>query len=54
MSVADVTGGISEKMRAMLDMCSEGRDCILVNGTVGGRLYSLLTGKGAVSTRAVK
>ena len=54
MSVADVTGGIREKMRVMLDMCSDGRDCILVNGTAEGRLHSLLTGKGAVCTRARK
>ena len=54
MSVADVTGGIREKMRAMLDMCSEGRDCILVNGTAEGRLHSLLKGKEVVCTRARK
>jgi len=54
MAVADVTGGILAKMRTMTDMCSEGRDCILVNGTVEGRLLSLLTGKRTVCTRVRK
>jgi len=53
-TVADVTGGVHAKMRAMLDMCSDGRDCILVNGTVDGRLNSLLSGKEVVCTRARK
>lgn len=40
--VDDVTGGVRNKMKAMLRMCDEGRDCVLVNGTVPGRLLSLL------------
>ena len=51
-TVADVTGGVHKKMKLMLDMCSDGRDCILVNGTVEGRLHSLLAGKEVVCTRA--
>jgi isopentenyl phosphate kinase len=54
MAVADVTGGIREKMRVMLGMCSDGRDCILVNGTVDGRLNSLLNGMDVICTRARK
>ncbi|MCL2607573.1 MAG: isopentenyl phosphate kinase [Methanomassiliicoccaceae archaeon] len=53
-TVADVTGGVRAKMRAMLDMCSDGRDCILVNGTEDGRLLSLLKGKDVKCTRARK
>jgi isopentenyl phosphate kinase len=53
-TVADVTGGVHAKMRTMLDMCSDGRDCILVNGTVDGRLSSLLKGTDVICTRARK
>ena len=53
-TVADVTGGVHEKMRTMLEMCSDGRECILVNGTVDGRLNSLLKGEEVVCTRAKK
>jgi len=53
-TVADVTGGVRSKMRLMIDMCSDGRDCILVNGTVDGRLRSLLDGKNVICTRAVR
>jgi len=53
-TVADVTGGVHAKMRTMLDLCSDGRDCILVNGTVEGRLLSLLKGKDVICTRARK
>jgi len=53
-TVADVTGGVRNKMRLMLDMCSDGRDCILVNGTVEGRLRSLLDNENVICTRAVK
>ena len=53
-TVADVTGGVHKKMSMMLGMCSDGRDCILVNGTVDGRLCSLLTGKKIICTRARK
>lgn len=52
-SVDDVTGGVKEKMNAMLRMCSRDRDCILVNGTVKGRLLSLLKNEKVICTRAV-
>lgn len=44
-SVADVTGGVHEKMESMLRMCSDDRDCILMNGAVEGRLLSILKGE---------
>lgn len=44
-TVDDVTGGVINKMEAMLNMCNEKRDCVLVNGTVPGRLLSLLKGE---------
>jgi len=50
--VADVTGGVRAKMEAMLRMSSPERDCVLVNGTVEGRLCSLLKGKRVISTTA--
>ena len=43
-TVADVTGGVRGKMETMLRMCSEGCDCVLVNGAVEGRLLTLLKG----------
>lgn len=51
-SVADVTGGVCSKMQTMLRMCSDDRDCILMNGTTEGRLLSLLKGEDIVCTRA--
>lgn len=48
--VADVTGGVRNKMEAMLRMCSPDRDCVLVNGTVPGRLLSLLRGEEVTCT----
>jgi len=53
-TVADVTGSVHSKMEHMLGMCSNGRDCILVNGTVKGRLRSLLIGKEVVCTKVTK
>lgn len=50
--VADVTGGVRGKMESMLRMCGEGRDCVLVNGTVPGRLLSLLRGEDVPCTIA--
>jgi len=50
-TVADVTGGVHAKMRSMLSLCSDSRDCILVNGMVDGRLRSLLTGGNVICTR---
>ncbi len=44
-SADDVTGGVAGKMRSMLSMCAEGRECILLNGTVPGRLLSALNGE---------
>ena len=51
-TVADVTGGVHAKMKTMLSLCTDGRDCILVNGTVDGRLRSLLAGEKVVCTKA--
>ncbi len=44
-TVADVTGGVRAKMAAMLRMTDGKRECVLVNGTVPNRLYSLLMGE---------
>lgn len=51
-NVADVTGGVRNKMEAMLRMCGPGRDCVLVNGTVPGRLLSVLRGEEVTCTVA--
>ena len=51
-TVADVTGGVRGKMETMLRMCSEGCDCVLINGTVDGRLLSLLKGEKVPCTTA--
>ena len=51
-SVDDVTGGVYEKMKAMLRMCSPERECVLVNGNEEGRLLSLLRGERTICTRA--
>jgi isopentenyl phosphate kinase len=48
--VDDVTGGVRAKMEAMLRMTSPERDCVLVNGSAEGRLYSLLKGEKVIST----
>ncbi|MDR1690866.1 MAG: isopentenyl phosphate kinase family protein [Candidatus Methanoplasma sp.] len=48
----DVTGGVKSKMEAMLRMTTPERDCVLVNGSVPGRLYSLLKGESVISTTA--
>jgi len=50
--VADVTGGIRGKMVAMLKMTTPTRKCILVNGNVPNRLYSLLKGETVTCTTA--
>ncbi|MDR1955191.1 MAG: isopentenyl phosphate kinase family protein [Candidatus Methanoplasma sp.] len=51
-SVDDVTGGVRAKMEAMLRMTAPERECVLVNGSVPGRLYSLLKGEKVISTTA--
>lgn len=51
-NVDDVTGGVRAKMEAMLRMSTKDRECVLVNGTVPGRLYSLLNGESVTSTVA--
>ncbi len=51
-TVDDVTGGVRGKMESMLRMCKDGRDCVLVNGTVPGRLLSLLKGEDVPCTIA--
>jgi len=49
-TVDDVTGGVRAKMEAMLRITSPHRECVLVNGAVPGRLYSLLKGDKVIST----
>jgi isopentenyl phosphate kinase len=51
-SVDDVTGGVANKMEAMLRMCKDGREAALVNGNVPGRLLGLLTGQDVPCTIA--
>ena len=51
-TVDDVTGGVYEKMMSMLRMTSPQRDCILINGTVPGRLLSVLRGEDVICTTA--
>lgn len=51
-SVDDVTGGVRAKMEAMLRMSTRDRECVLVNGSVPGRLYSLLNSERVISTVA--
>lgn len=51
-TVDDVTGGVREKMESMLRVSSEGCDCVLVNGTVEGRLLALLKGGDVPCTTA--
>ena len=51
-TVDDVTGGVRAKMESMLRMTSPERDCVLVNGSVPGRLCSLLKGERVISTTA--
>ncbi|MCL1978825.1 MAG: isopentenyl phosphate kinase [Methanomassiliicoccaceae archaeon] len=49
-SVDDVTGGVRAKIETMLRMTASDRDCVLVNGSVPGRLGSLLKGERVIST----
>jgi len=51
LAVADVTGGIRGKVEEMLNICGESGECILVNGTVPGRLLSLLKGEDVPCTK---
>ena len=51
-NVDDVTGGVRAKMESMLRMTSSERDCVFINGSVEGRLYSLLKGERVISTTA--
>ncbi|MCK9322900.1 MAG: isopentenyl phosphate kinase [Candidatus Methanomethylophilaceae archaeon] len=51
-NIDDVTGGVRGKMEAMLRISTERRDCVLINGTVPDRLYSLLKGDKVISTIA--
>ncbi|MDR0309532.1 MAG: isopentenyl phosphate kinase family protein [Candidatus Methanoplasma sp.] len=50
--IDDVTGGVRAKMEAMLRITTPERECVLVNGSVPGRLYSLLKGDEVISTTA--
>jgi len=51
LTVADVTGGIHGKVEEMLRMCGDNGECILVNGTVPGRLEALLKGEDVPCTK---
>ncbi|MBO5653911.1 MAG: isopentenyl phosphate kinase family protein [Candidatus Methanomethylophilaceae archaeon] len=51
-TVDDVTGGVYEKMMSMLRMTSSDRECVLINGTVPGRLLSALRGEDVICTTA--
>jgi len=51
LTVADVTGGIRGKVEEMLKICGDSGECILVNGTVPGRLLSLLKGEDVPCTK---
>jgi isopentenyl phosphate kinase len=51
LTVADVTGGIRGKVDEMLKICGDSGECILVNGTVPGRLLSLLRGEDVPCTK---
>jgi len=51
-AVADVTGGVKAKMESMLRMTTPERDCVLINGSAEGRLYSVLKGERVISTTA--
>lgn len=51
-SVADVTGGVFEKMMAMLRISTPTRRCMLINGTVPDNLESALSGKEVLCTTA--
>ena len=51
-TVADVTGGVYEKMKAMLRMSTGDSECILVNGNREGRLLSVLRGEDTICTTA--
>ena len=51
-TVDDVTGGVKEKIESMLRMTTPKRECILINGSVDGRLYSVLKGERVISTTA--
>lgn len=50
--VDDVTGGVRNKMEAMLRMTDAKRPCYLVNGNAPNRLYSLLKGETVTCTMA--
>lgn len=51
-NIDDVTGGIRSKMEAMLRISTVDRDCVLLNGTVEGRLGALLRGETVTCTVA--
>ena len=51
-NVDDVTGGVRNKMEAMLRMTDGSRKCYLVNGNAPNRLYSLLKGETVTCTIA--
>ncbi len=50
-NVADVTGSIRGKIEEMIKMCGDSGECVLINGTVPGRLESFLKGEKVICTR---
>ena len=51
LTVADVTGGIRGKIEEMLNICGDKGECVLLNGTVPGRLESFLKGEDVICTK---
>ena len=51
LTVADVTGGIRGKIQEMVSMCADCKECILINGTVPGRLLDCLKGEEVICTK---
>ncbi len=49
--VKDVTGGIRKKLKSMLGLCTPERECLIINGTVPGRLLAALNGERVLGTR---
>jgi isopentenyl phosphate kinase len=46
----DVTGGMYRKVQLCLEIAKRGVECVIVNGTVKGRLHAALKGKDTVGT----
>ena len=50
-STVDVTGSIRGKIEEMIKICGGSAECVLVNGTVPGRLEALLRGEDVICTK---